>query len=110
MGQDNGLFIVIKGDHCGKYVLRIHHQYDGNVVIAILAVVHRVAGLVDNLTGDLLELDASHLCACEVSKEVGFQLHHSFGERTSDRRGPVKHGSIIMTSSTNLAHSYGLWS
>jgi hypothetical protein len=76
MMRDNGLFIVIKGDHCGKYVLWIHHWYDGSVAIASLAVVRRVAGLVDNLTGELLELDASHLCACEVSKEDK-QLHHS---------------------------------
>src|SRR6266568_7455364 len=25
--RDNGLLVVIKGDHCGKLVRRIHHQY-----------------------------------------------------------------------------------
>lgn len=75
--RDNGLFIVIKGEHCGKYVLRIHHRYDDDVAIATVAVIRRVAGLVDNLTGELLEFDASdHLCACEVSKDDK-TLHHS---------------------------------
>ena len=30
-----------------------------------MAVVNRVAGQVDTLTGDRLELDASHLCVCD---------------------------------------------
>ena len=60
-------------------------QYFGTYFTAVVC---RVAGLVDNPMGDLLELDASHL-----SKEVGFQLHHSFGERTSDGRGQF--GSLV---------------
>jgi hypothetical protein len=69
--RDNGLLVVIKGDHCGKYVRRIHHRYDGKDGIAtvILAVVDRVIGHGDQLTGEQLELDASHLCVCEESKD-----------------------------------------
>jgi len=67
--RDNGLLVVIKGDHCGKYVRRIHHRYKGEEAIVILAVVNRVAGHVDNLSGEQLELDISHLCVCEESKE-----------------------------------------
>ena len=67
--RDNGLLVVIKGDHCGKYVRRIHHRYQGNEAIVMLAVVNRVPGHVDLLPGEQLELDASHLCVCEESKE-----------------------------------------
>lgn len=67
--RDNGLLIVIKGDHCGKYVRRIHHRYEGEDAIVILGVVQRVVGQVDTLTGEQLELDISHLCLCDESKE-----------------------------------------
>ncbi len=67
--RDNGLLIIIKGDDRGKYVRRIHHRYEAEKAIVILAVVHRKAGHVDKLTGKKLELDISHLCVCEESKE-----------------------------------------
>jgi hypothetical protein len=67
--RDNGLLIVIKGEHFGKHVRRIYHRFVGEEVIPILGVVNRVAGQVDTLTGDRLELDASHLCVCEESAE-----------------------------------------
>ena len=67
--RDNGLLVVIKGDHCGKFVRRIHHHYKGEEAIVILAVVNRVVGQVDNLAGEQLELGASHLCVCEESKQ-----------------------------------------
>ena len=66
---DNGLLVVIKGEHCGKYVRRIHHRYIDEEAIVILSVVTRVAGHVDVLTGEQLELDVSYLCVCEESKE-----------------------------------------
>jgi hypothetical protein len=68
--RDNGLLVVIKGDHCGKYVRRIHHRYEGEEAIVILSVVQRVAGHVDMLTAEQLELDVSCLCVCEESKEA----------------------------------------
>ena len=67
--RDNGLLVVIKGEHCGKYVRRIHHRYVDEEAIVILSVVTRVAGHVDVLTGEQLELDVSYLCVCEESKE-----------------------------------------
>jgi hypothetical protein len=69
--RDNGLLVIIKGEHCGKYVRRIHHRYqdrDGEAIV-ILAVVIRVAGRMDTLSGEHLELDVSHLCLCYESKE-----------------------------------------
>ena len=67
--RDNGLLVIIKGDHCGKYVRRIHHRYEAGEAIVILAVVNRVDGYMDNLSGEQLELDVSHLCVCQESKE-----------------------------------------
>jgi hypothetical protein len=67
--RDNGLLIVIKGEHCGKYVRRIHHQYEGEEAIVILAVVQRVDGHVNTLMEERLELDVSHLCVCDESRE-----------------------------------------
>ena len=67
--RHNGLLVVIKGDHCGKFVRRIHHRYKGKEAIVILAVVNRVVSQVDNLAGERLELGASHLCVCEESKQ-----------------------------------------
>jgi len=67
--RDNGLLVIIKGDHCGKYVRRIHHRYEAGEAIVILAVVNRVAGHMDSLSGEQLELDAFHLCVCQESKE-----------------------------------------
>jgi hypothetical protein len=70
--RDNGLLIVIKGDHCGKHVRRIDHRYEGKDYDAsatvILAVVDRAAGHMDKLTGERLELDVSYLCVCRESK------------------------------------------
>jgi hypothetical protein len=67
--RDNGLLVIIKGDHCGKYVRQIHHRYEGEKAVIILAVVNRVAGHVDRLRGEQLELDVSHLCFCQESKK-----------------------------------------
>jgi len=69
--RSNGLLIVIKGDHCGKFVRRFHHRFedDGATHILKLAVVRRVAGNAESLTGEILELNASHLCVCDESTE-----------------------------------------
>jgi hypothetical protein len=67
--RDNGLLIVIKGDHHGKYVRRIHHRYEGEQAIVILAVVNRETGKIDKLTDEKLELDLFHLCLCDESKD-----------------------------------------
>jgi hypothetical protein len=68
--RDNGLLIVIKGDHCGKYVRRIHHRYDQETAIIILGVVKRMENGVDSLTGEQLELGADYLCeAIETTED-----------------------------------------
>ena len=70
--RENGLLVVIKGEHFGKYARRIYHRFvvgDQKEAITILAVVNRVEGQVDTLTGDQLEMDASHLCVCDESIE-----------------------------------------
>ena len=68
--RENGLLVVIKGEHVGNYARRIYHRFVGEEVICILAVVNREVGQVpDTLTGGQLEMDASHLCVCEESIE-----------------------------------------
>lgn len=67
--RDNGLCIVIKGEHCGKYVRRIHHRYDEETAIIILGVVKRMKNSVDSLTGEQLELGVDHLCEAIETKE-----------------------------------------
>ena len=67
--RENGLLVVIKGEHFGKYARRIYHRFVGEEPIAILAIVNRVAGQMGTLTGEQLEMDASHLCVCEESIE-----------------------------------------
>jgi hypothetical protein len=67
--RDNGLLVIIKGDHCGKYVRRIHHRYEHEKPVLLLAVVQRMDGQVDTLTEERIELDTSYLCLCDESKE-----------------------------------------
>jgi hypothetical protein len=67
--HDNGLMIVISGDHCGKYVRRIYHRYEGENLTVILGVVKRVAGQADTLLEERLDLEVSSLCLCMESKE-----------------------------------------
>jgi hypothetical protein len=67
--RENGLLVVIKGEHFGKYARRIYHRFVDDEAIALLAVVNRVEGQVDSLTGERLEMDASHLCVCEEAIE-----------------------------------------
>jgi len=67
--RDNGLLVIIKGDHCGKYVRRIHHRYEHDKPVLLLGVVHRMDGHADTLTDERLELDTSFLCLCDESKE-----------------------------------------
>jgi hypothetical protein len=54
----------IKGDHCGKYVRRIHHRYhedNGNKqALILLAVVEKGDGVADTLTGEQLNSALIH--------------------------------------------------
>jgi hypothetical protein len=60
--RDNGPLVVIRGEHCGKAVRRIHHRYEDDVAILRLAVVGRREGIAENLTGEELEMVAEDLC------------------------------------------------
>jgi hypothetical protein len=67
--RDNRLLVVIKGEHCGKYVRQIHHSYDQETAIIILGIVKRTENAADSLTGEQLELGADHLCEAIETKE-----------------------------------------
>jgi hypothetical protein len=67
--RDNGLLVVIKGKHCGKFVQQIHHRYDQETTIIILGVVKRTENAADSLTGEQLELGVDHLCKAIETKE-----------------------------------------
>jgi hypothetical protein len=67
--RDNGLLVVIKGEHCGKYVRRIHHRHDQETAIIILGVMKRTENAADSLTGEQLELGVDHLCEAIETKE-----------------------------------------
>jgi hypothetical protein len=91
--RDNGLLMVVKGDHCGKYVRRIHHTHhedNGNKqTLILLAVVKKVEGAADILTGEQLELGRDSLClAYETNedKKLNANLMNSLRENARKRR------------------------
>ena len=91
--RDNGLLMVVEGEHCGKYVRRIHHRYNeenGNrQVLIMLEVVKKVDGAPDILTGERLELSPESLClAFETSQEkkLNANLMNSLREDARKRR------------------------
>ena len=71
--RNNGLLVVVKGEHCGKYVRRIHHRYHEDngkkQVLVILAVIKRVIGAANTLTGEQLKLDPDSLCLAIETNE-----------------------------------------
>ena len=86
--RDNGLLMVIKGEHCGKYVRRIHHRYHANngdkETFISLAVVENVDGAADRLTGEEFELGPDSLCvAVETNekKKLNANLMNSLREK-----------------------------
>jgi hypothetical protein len=91
--RDNGLLVVVEGEHCGKYVRRIHHKYNeenGNKqVLIILAVVEKVDGAPDILTGEQFELGPDSLCLAFEKKEekkLNENLMNSLRENARKRR------------------------
>jgi hypothetical protein len=91
--RDNGLLVVVEGEHCGKYVRRIHHRYhevDGDKQpLILLAVVKKVDGAADTLTGEQFELGPDSLClAVETSedKKSNANLMNSLRENARKRR------------------------
>ena len=91
--RDNGLLVVVEGEHCGKHVRRIHHKYNeenGNKqVLIILAVVEKVDGAPDILTGEQFELGPDSLCLAFEKKEekkLNENLMSSLRENARKRR------------------------
>ena len=91
--RDNGILMVVKGDHCGKYVRRIHHRYhedNGNKqTLILLAVVNKVDGAADTLTGEQLELGPDSLCIAvetDEGKKMNANLMNSLREKARKRR------------------------
>ena len=66
--HDNGLLIVIKGDHCSKYVRRIHHRHSNAGSTIILAVTQKIEGSADTVTNERLELTPEYLCTVPETK------------------------------------------
>ena len=67
--RDNGLLVVVSGDHCGKYVRRIHHRYEDGQAIIMLAVIHRTEDSCESLSEECLELHPDKLCVSHETKE-----------------------------------------
>ena len=91
--RDNGILIVVKGEHCGKYVRRIHHRYHEEngkkQALILLAVVKREAGAADTLTGEQVELSPDSVCvAIETNEEkkLNANLMISLREKARKRR------------------------
>jgi hypothetical protein len=91
--RDNGILMVVKGNHCGKYVRRIHHRYhedDGNKqTLILLAVVNKVDGAADTLTGEQFELGPDSLCVASETneeKKLNANLMDSLRENARNRR------------------------
>ncbi|KAF8229336.1 hypothetical protein L208DRAFT_1286973 [Tricholoma matsutake] len=59
---NNGLLVVIEGDHCGKHVCWIHHQYEDGRPIVIVAVINWVEDGQESLLGECLEFSPNELC------------------------------------------------
>ena len=91
--RDNGLLIVVKGDHCGKYVRQIHHRHHEDngdrQTFILLAVVKKVEGAADTLTGEQFELGPDSLClACKTNedKKLNANLMNSLRENARKRK------------------------
>ncbi|KAH9478870.1 Transcription elongation factor SPT5 [Psilocybe cubensis] len=67
--HDNGLLVVIKGEHCGKFVRRIHHESLSDNPTVLVAVVTVSKGCVDVLTGERFTLSTDFLCSVPESKK-----------------------------------------
>lgn len=65
--HDNGLVLVIKGEHAGKHGRRLYHSKRNGQVYMIMEVVIVQQGQKDQLTGEVLELSPDHLCVADES-------------------------------------------
>ena len=91
--RDNGILMVVEGNHCGKYVRWIHHRHhedNGNKqTLILMAVVNKVDGAADMLTGEQLKLGPDSLCiAVETNedKKLNANLMNSLQENARKRK------------------------
>ena len=67
--HDNRPLVVIEGEHCGKHVHGIHHQYEDGQPIVITAVIPQIEGGQQSLSGECLEFSSDELCIGHETKE-----------------------------------------
>lgn len=89
--RDNGLLVVIRGEHCGKYVRRIFHRYgDSTEQLIMLAVVEGFERGSQVLSQERLDLKSSDLCLCDETKEqrlAGDKIMANIRKETRKGRG-----------------------
>lgn len=67
--RDNGLLVVIRGEHCSKYVRRIYHRYgDSAEQLILLAVIEGIESGSQVLSQERLSLESRDLCLCDETK------------------------------------------
>jgi len=67
--HDNGPLVVIEGEHCGKHVHQIHHQYEDGQPIVITAVIPQMEGGQQSLSEECLKFSPNELCVSHETKE-----------------------------------------
>jgi hypothetical protein len=66
--QHRGLMLVIKGEHVGKFGMRVCH-YSGEKDMALVAFIHCVEGMRPTLTGEEARLFPDELAIVEQTKD-----------------------------------------
>jgi hypothetical protein len=66
---DNGPLVVIEGEHCGKNVCQIHHQYEDGRPIVLVAVIHQMKDDQGALSEEYPEFSPNELCVGHEMKE-----------------------------------------
>jgi hypothetical protein len=88
--HDNGLVVVIRGEHHGKYLRRLHHDGYKNLALMIAAVVERRKDTTDDFTGEVVKIDCESLCVVkETAEEVKRMKTIMLQKRTAYRKGQV---------------------
>lgn len=86
--NDQGLLMIIEGEHCGKYARRINHLQRPDGAVMVLAVVERVSLARDKLTGEELVLLPNLLCKAvesdaekKLNKNIMTEIRKEFKSR-----------------------------
>jgi hypothetical protein len=86
--HDNGLVIVIQGEHHGKYLRRLHHKGYKKSALMVAAVVERRRDATDNFTGEVVTINCESLCVVKESAEEVKRMKSIMQEkRTAYRKG-----------------------